>query len=231
MKTAPLKDLGKATFQLFFPNQCGACSRELQLKEEFICLHCRQEMQLINTDKHAEKMLASIFKGRVEIQKAMSLFQYSDESETRHIPHKIKYQGHKRLGVYMGKMMGELLNIPKSIDLIIPLPLHYKKERLRGFNQSLCLAEGISEATKIPINNKILKRRVHTKSQTKFTKYERWENVRSIFQMVNPEPIKDKHILLVDDVLTTGATLESAACELLMIPNTKVSIATLAARL
>ena len=225
------KELSKATFQLFFPNQCGACSRDLEIKEEYLCLHCKQEMNFISSDAHAQKLLESVFKGRIELVNIWSLFEYKEDGNTRHIPHKIKYNGHKNLGIHMGRMLGESLTNDHNIDLIIPLPLHYKKERLRGFNQSDLIAQGVAEKIGKPIHLNIIKRIKYNQSQTKFSKYDRWDNVREIFDLERPELIENKHVLLIDDVLTTGATLESAAQEISKAKNTRISIATLAARL
>ena len=226
-----LEEVSKATLQLFFPKKCESCSRDLEMKEDFICLHCKQEMKFIKGDAHAKKMLQSVFKGRMEVENIWALYQYFEEGNVKNIPQKIKYQGGKQLGHYMGRMLGEVLPKEHDIDLIIPLPLHYKKERLRGFNQSAVIATGISEITKIPVEKRGLERVKYNASQTKFSKYDRWDNVRSIFQLTRPSLFENKHILLVDDVLTTGATLESAAQEILKADNSRISIGTLAARL
>ena len=136
-----------------------------------------------------------------------------------------------RLAEHLGKLLAQQITVESSFDGIIPLPLHPKKERARGFNQSQAIAEGISEILNIPVWNNCVIRNTSNVSQTKFSKYDRYENVRSIFSVKQNDSLKNKHILLIDDVLTTGATIESCAGELLKSEGCKVSIATLAARI
>ena len=145
--------------------------------------------------------------------------------------HQLKYRGKKEVGVYLGQIFGMALmenEIYRSIDHIIPVPLHPKKQRKRGFNQSECIAEGLGNYTGIKLITDNLSRIVNTDSQTKKSRYSRWENVKDVFVVRNPEELSEKHILLVDDVLTTGATLEACAAKLLEIENTKVSVVSLA---
>ena len=144
--------------------------------------------------------------------------------------HALKYKGRKEAGIYLGKLFGmELSTSPlfQPINLIIPVPLHPKKYHQRGFNQSQVISKGIGSAMHIPVDTGHLVRLVHTSSQTRKSRYDRWENVRSAFGLINPEELEGKHILLIDDVLTTGATLEACASVLLEAENTKVSVATL----
>lgn len=144
--------------------------------------------------------------------------------------HSFKYRGNKELGFYLGNLIGKDLaaaNRFHSIDAIIPLPLFNFKERKRGFNQATVLCNGIAEVLKKPVLKDVVSRPEATETQTKKNRVERWQNIEGRFKLINATAIKDKHILLVDDVVTTGATLEACATELLKAPNVQVSIATL----
>jgi ComF family protein len=143
----------------------------------------------------------------------------------------MKYRGIKEIGYELGRIYGSSLKssaFTKGIDLIIPVPLHPDKRRMRGFNQSEIISEGISEATGLPLGAGFLSRAVSSSTQTRRSRYERWTNVEGIFRVHNGEALVNTHILLVDDVITTGSTLESCACELLKREGVKVSVAALA---
>ncbi len=160
-----------------------------------------------------------------------SLLNYQRGNQTQRLLHLLTYKQKKKLGHYFGEVLGEVITDSDQFHAIIPVPLHPKKERLRGFNQSRVIADGIAAKTKIPINETCLTRNSHNLSQTTFSKYDRWDNVRRIFSVKQSEKLENKHLLLVDDVLTTGATIEACILELLKIKNCTVSIATLAARI
>ena len=145
--------------------------------------------------------------------------------------HALKYEENKEAGIYLGKQIAYEMESSlffNSIDYIIPVPLHPKKEKLRGYNQSLCIANGIKEILKIKIDSNSLQRKVNTESQTKKNKYSRWENVGQVFELINKNRLNNKHILLVDDVVTTGSTLESCIATLQQTEGIKVSIVTIA---
>jgi len=165
------------------------------------------------------------FWGKVEIERATSYFFYTKGSDYRHILFKLKYHGYRELGEVMGRYMAkELLasGFFQGIDLIIPVPLHSKRKRARGYNQSEWIASGLSHATGIPMDLDSLKRVVASNTQTRKSVFERWENVKDVFQVACPENMQGKHILLVDDVLTTGATLLSCATILVDSSNVKI---------
>ncbi len=171
------------------------------------------------------------FWGKVEIERATSYFFYTKGSDYRHILFKLKYHGYRELGEVMGRYMAkELLasGFFQEIDLIIPVPLHSKRKRSRGYNQSEWIASGLSHATGIPMDLDSLKRVVASNTQTRKSVFERWENVKDVFQVACPDNMQGKHILLVDDVLTTGATLLSCATILVDSSNVKISVITLA---
>jgi len=200
-------------------------------QENVICTLCLAEMPLTNYSLLQENPVSRIFWGRVKIEGAISLFHFRKHSNYQHLLHQLKYKGRKDVGIELGKQLGfRMLSSLNEVGLtmIVPVPLHPKRERKRGYNQAGMIASGISEATHIPFRPEIIIRKIATQTQTKKSRIERWSNVESIFEVTNAESIKNAHILLVDDVVTTGATLEACAQELLKNEGVKISIATLA---
>lgn len=218
-------------FHLLFPHNCIGCGSDIIGKDNFLCLECINGLPQTQYAMHANNPVEKVFWGRIEINSAMSELYFSKSSIVQNLIHEFKYKGNKKLGGYLGNFIGKSLlnsNRFQNIDCIIPLPLFEKKEKFRGYNQAEILCHGISEIINIPVLTKIVIRKVATKTQTKKSRVERWENVRKTFTVLHPELISDKHILLVDDVITTGATLEACATEILQVLGTQVSIATLA---
>lgn len=145
--------------------------------------------------------------------------------------HSLKYKGRQETGIFLGEQYGNELKESSyfnTVELILPVPMHPTKLRIRGYNQCEKIATGLSNSMNVPFQFDCLSKVVHTESQTKKSRYERWENVQNVFKVNQPEFIAGKHILLVDDVLTTGATLEACATKLLEVPGTRVSVVTLA---
>jgi ComF family protein len=178
-----------------------------------------------------ENPVSQLFWGRVNIEGACSYFHFRKLSKYQHLLHQLKYNGRKDVGVELGRQFGYIIGKSlheQKVSVIIPVPLHPKRERKRGYNQSTMIAEGISVATNIPVDETSVRRVVSTTTQTKKTRLERWQNVENIFDITNGQLLSNKHILLIDDVVTTGATLEACAQALLRIDGVKVSIATLA---
>jgi len=165
------------------------------------------------------------------IEKAAAFSFYNKGSRIRSLIHNLKYKGIKEIGYELGRIYGLSLKssgFTENIDLIIPVPLHPSKKRIRGFNQSDSISSGIADATGLPVNASSLARTAVSATQTKRSRYERWTNVEGIFRVTDPEIIRGRHILLVDDVITTGATIESCANELLKVEGVKVSVVALA---
>ncbi len=145
--------------------------------------------------------------------------------------HQLKYKGNYEIGVFLGKLCGSKLKDSEyfnTADVIIPVPLHWKKVKKRGYNQSEMFAKGLSKIMGAELNTTVLSRKVHTETQTRKSRQERWKNVSDVFELSAPGQLTGKHILLVDDVITTGATLEASATRLCSIPDVKISIATIA---
>jgi len=216
---------------IFWPNECTICQCDLTHMERFYCLTCLHELPFLERHPSALEQIQKILWGRTEVDKIFALLNFQKNNNTQKILHEIKYHGKSRLAEHMGQLMSNMIPANHTIDYIIPIPLHPKKKRKRGYNQSLLLAKGISQKLNIPILNDTVKRISGNASQTQFSKYDRWQNVRSIFTVKNAEFVENKHLLIVDDVLTTGATIESCILELKRSVNCKISVATLATRI
>lgn len=227
----PTKNIFIDLLNLFYPKLCVVCGNHLLRQEELLCTKCLYEIPKTNFHKMDENTVDKIFWGRVKLSSATAYYFFEKESRFASIIHRLKYYGIKEIGSEMGKIFGaDLNNNPRfsEVDIIMPVPLHWKKKKKRGYNQSEYIASGIAESMEKPLDTKTLYREVETQTQTRKSRYERWENVDNIFKVRSEEKIAGKHILLVDDVITTGATLESCASTLLKGNNTKVSVATLA---
>jgi len=172
-----------------------------------------------------------LFWGRCYIEKAAAFSYYSKGSRIRNLIHNLKYRGIKEIGYELGRIYGLSLKssgFTSGINLIVPVPLHPGKRRIRGFNQSEIISEGISGVTGIPVETNALTRVVPSSTQTRRSRYERWTNVEGIFRVSAADIVSNRHILLVDDVITTGSTIESCVCELLKLPGVTISVAALA---
>ena len=221
----------QSAFRLLFPRRCAVCDTTLQDGEEALCFRCN--INLPRTYYHLEKdnEVDKMFWGKIPLVRATSYIFYQKGGDFRRILHLLKYSGHKDLGNTVGRMMAADIGRSgffEGIDVIVPVPLHPAKLRQRGYNQSECLAKGISEVTGIPVDTASVKRRVHTSTQTRKSVYERWENVHDIFYVADKAKFAGRHVLLVDDVLTTGATLTACADALADVENVRFSVLTLA---
>lgn len=218
---------------LIYPNTCLICSAETNNPHIQICHLCESDLHYTEYEKFQEaSKFDKLFWGRIKINATYSLLYFEKEISTQQILHSIKYQNKKNLALEMGRRIG--VNIVKSdkfkeVDCLIPIPLHTKKAYQRGYNQSQLLAEGIAKTSNIPVNEKLLKRIKHSDSQTKKGRFKRWENVQNTFRVDTNELNNYQHIALVDDVVTTGSTLEVCAREMQAhYPHLKMSIITLA---
>ena len=223
--------LRSPVFHLFFPQICIGCGSDFIDKDTFLCLECINELPHTNFAMHANNPVEVNFWGRLPISAAMCELYFTKGSMMQNLVHEFKYKGNQEMGIYLGNLIGKSLdksNRFKDIDLIIPLPLFSEKERRRGYNQAKILCDGIAEITGVPVLTKNVVRIVNTETQTRKKRLQRWINVEKTFRVSSPEELEGKHILLVDDVITTGSTLEACASEILKVKNTKVSLAALA---
>ncbi len=217
---------------LVSPRRCVSCGLRLAPGEDIVCAKCnlRLPRTLYHEDPY-ENAMATMFWGQMKVERCAALLFYSAGSEAGNIIYQMKYHGHPEIGVKMGRKMGsELMDSGffEGIDLLIPLPLGRNRLRQRGFNQSAEIARGVSEATGIPVGERVMSRTQFRESQTHKGRWERNENVKDGFRLENAEAIRGKHLLLIDDVATTGATLIACGTELLKAEDTRVSILTLA---
>ena len=216
---------------LIYPEICCACNQRLTKQEETICLHCIYSLPKTNFLKYDDNPIARHLWGRVPFEHATSMFYFTKKGRIQNLMYELKYNGRYDVGLKLGISLGAALkdiDFWKEVDVILPVPLHPKKLKLRGYNQSDAIAEGMAEAMEIETDPSVLRRVKFNKSQTQKGKLERWSNVENIFELKNAEKVKGKHVLLIDDVLTTGSTLEACAETLLKVEGLKVSIATLA---
>jgi len=227
MKLNPLVDF----IDLMFPNLCVVCGRNLQKNEHQLCLLCLHDIPRTNYHLIKDNPIERKFWGKVPVYRATSYFFFQKGSSFQKLLHLLKYKGNKEIGELMGKYAAiDLLDSPgfDSFDVIIPVPLHPKKFKLRGYNQSEWIGKGMSAILNTPLDTATLLRIRENATQTKKTVFERYENTEGIFELSNKAALEGKHVLLVDDVLTTGSTLEACVRALLEIPGITISIFTLA---
>lgn len=218
-------------FSLFYPRLCAGCNTPLVKGEAVLCLNCLADLPRTNFHFDKENSVFHQFTGRANITFATAFCSFDKGGRLQHLLHQLKYKGSREVGLKMGMLFGfDLIQsqLYQEIDAIVAVPLHPKKEKKRGFNQSVEICKGLSASMNRPQILGNLVREVHTDSQTRKGRFERWENVSGIFRVKNSELLAGKHLLLVDDVVTTGATLEACCEPLLKITGVKVSIATLA---
>ncbi len=216
---------------LFFPNYCLACNNTLVKGEEIVCTSCMTEMPQTDYHLYRENTLQTRLVLRIPVVYAVALFKFAKSSRVQHLLHNLKYKNHPEIGVMLGKVYATRLldsGFSHEFDLILPVPLHESRKRKRGYNQSAKFAEGLSKKMSIPFSDTLLTRARNTQTQTRKTKLNRWQNVSDVFLIKANGTIKDKHILLVDDVITTGATIEACGQTLLENGCRKLSIACLA---
>lgn len=228
---ASLKYLVKSTVHLLYPHICTGCGSDLLDEDNLLCLKCIHDLPHTNFANLASNPVEKYFWGRLPLEAAYSQFYFSKEFLIQHLIHQLKYKGDTKIGFYLGELMGKTLlksDRFKDVDALIPLPLYADKEHKRGYNQAAVICNGMSSVMNVPVYNKYVIRQHATETQTRKHRTERWENVKDSFKLIKETELAGKHLLLVDDVVTTGATLEACGSVLMQTDHVKLSIATLA---
>ncbi len=220
----------KDIYNLFFPELCLACATVLTNNENIVCTSCRFELPETHFTKQKNNTIEKIFVTRLDVVEATALLYYKKGGLVQNLIHNLKYNGHQEIGVFFGEWLGnEILssNRFKSLDYIIPVPLYKKRLQERGFNQVTLFGKKLSNILDVPYKDSVLIRETESVKQSKKSRLERWQNVNHIFKLTEKNSFKNKHILLIDDILTSGATIESCYNCLKQIENIKISIATM----
>ena len=221
----------KPLINLFFPKVCYACLNLLNDNEDIICMDCRHNLPVTNFHFDNNDRVVKVLYGRAKIENGTALFRFEKEGIVQQLIHNLKYKEHETIGFFLGNWLGNelrTLKAYKDIDVVIPVPLHKNKLKKRGFNQVAKFGQQIAKALDSNYKDDVLIKITNTKSQTNKSRFTRWTNTDELFALKNMEVITNKHILLVDDIITTGATLEACINILNKAKNIKISIATMA---
>jgi len=228
MKTAGILD---GLLHLVYPHNCEGCGSDRIVRNQFLCARCMSQLPETGFFRAPGNPAERAFYGRCRVEHAGACFYFTKHSLLQHILVQLKYRGNKDAGYFLGRMMGYALSACERFDgadLIIPLPLNPKKEFVRGYNQAEVIAHGISETWRRPVVCDAVVRKRFTETQTHQNRVGRWLNMQHVFEITDAAAITGKHVLLVDDVITTGATLEACGSVILQVPGTRLSIATAA---
>ena len=226
-----LKSLISDFSHLFFPHVCVGCGTDVLGNNAVLCIRCMHQLPVTNFHLYANNSVEKIFTGRLPLVSGSSWCYFTQGSVVQSLLHQLKYRGNKDVGYLAGRMMGELLVKSarfNDVDVLVPLPLFAAREKKRGYNQAAILCEGIAAIMRLPVLSQVVVRNKATKTQTHKNRVDRWKNIEGKFELNDPDVIKHKHVLLVDDVITTGATLEACGQELLSGGQTRLSITSMA---
>lgn len=221
----------KSLINLFFPEACSGCNTILSTNEKVICTLCRHNIPLTNHHLNSQNEAFNKFYGRIDVQYASAFLYFHKKGIVQEMIHNLKYRGHEEVGDVLGKWYAEDLkgiNKLESVDYIIPVPLHKRKLRERGYNQVTSFGLALANELKLAYNDQLLIRKVYTKTQSKKNLLGRTEGIESLFDVHFTNDNHNKHFLLIDDVITTGATLEACSQALLKIPGAKISVVCMA---
>ncbi len=225
MKTV-VSELLRGFGQLVYPDLCEGCNKSLIRGLRTVCSVCESYLPYTNHFEKPANPMTRRLTGRIHFEHAAALINFTEESVAQHLIHRLKYKNRKEVGFYFGKKIGAVIQ-DWNVDVIIPVPLHPKKLAKRGYNQSSLIGEGIAEMLQKPLLTDVLLKKIHTSTQTDKTREQRIENVYGSFELLQTEKIKGLHVLIVDDVLTTGATVEACADTLLEVKDVRLSIVTI----
>lgn len=216
---------------LFLPRRCGACGQGLRHFEPTLCILCKADLPRTRFHDDPNNRVEELFRGKVRLEAASAFLHFNPSGMVQQMLHRIKYQHDRELGIELGRLMGEDIRTSTrfaTVDLLLPVPLHRRKEHMRGYNQSQLLVDGMCEHWPMERMGKGLVRVVRTPSQTRKNRLDRWLNVKEAFHLQDPELLRAKHVLIVDDVVTTGATLEGCVKALETVPEIRISVYTAA---
>lgn len=220
-----------ALFHLLYPHTCVGCDSDIIQKEQLLCARCLDRLPLTHFIKYANNPVEKIFAGRLPVQEAAGFLYFHRNTITQRLVHQLKYKGNKDIGIHIGHQMADSLLQSKRfqhIDALVPVPLFAAREKKRGYNQATIICKGLSEKLGLPVLERVIKRQTASSTQTKKNRAERWQNIAGKFSVADPASIAGMKLLLVDDVVTTGATLEACGQELLSAGNIRLSILTMA---
>lgn len=226
-----LQQIAHSVLHLFYPHQCLGCNSDTLPKEVLLCARCMATLPHTHFAKEVNNPVEALFTGRLTVQAAFAAFYFNKGTLVQQLIHHLKYKGHAEAGLYLGRLMAEAMqqsNRFTGIDYLVPLPLFAHKQLQRGYNQAVLLCQGMAEVTGIQVLETAIIRQRNTATQTRKHRTERWENVAGSFIVPDAAILQDKHLLLVDDVVTTGATLDAGGNVLLQVPSVKLSIAAFA---
>ncbi|MDB0040567.1 phosphoribosyltransferase family protein [Algibacter sp.] len=221
----------KSIVNLFFPKVCYACHNLLNDNEDTICMDCRHDLPITNFHFDNNDSVQKALYGRAKIENGTALFRFEKKGNVQRLIHNLKYKDHEHIGFVLGNWLGgelKTLESYKNIDVVIPVPLHKNKLRKRGYNQVALFGQQVAKALNADYLDDVLVKVTNTKSQVNKKRLARWTNSNELFTLKNMETIDNKHILIVDDIITTGATLEACISVLNQAKNLKISIATMA---
>ena len=216
---------------LLYPRFCQCCQEVLLKNESVICVRCLYELPVTNFHEDNENATVKVFYGRINIEQAASLLLFEKKGKVQQLIHNLKYKGQEEVGDFLGKWMGtELKKLPafREVTVVVPVPLHKSKLRKRGFNQVEKFGKQIALALQVPYVDSVLLKKTSTLTQTFKSRLLRWGELEESFSIENPQILAMAHVLIVDDLVTTGATIEACAGKLLSIPGVKISVASMA---
>ncbi len=216
---------------LFIPRRCGGCDKGLMHFEHCLCMACEHDLPRTRFHEDPDNRVEQLFRGKVQLTAASAFLLFTPTGMVQQMLHRLKYHHDRQLGLHMGRLMGEdLANSLRfsSVDALLPVPLHPRKEHMRGYNQSQVLVDGMRQRWPVESIGKGLVRVIRTPSQTRRSRLDRWLNVKEAFHLPRPEDLRGRHVLIVDDVVTTGATLEGCVKALSAVPEIRISVFTAA---
>lgn len=222
-----INSLSSRLLHLFYPHNCEGCGSDVVFDSQLLCARCRHRLPETNFFGQANNPVEKLFYGRVNIQQAGAAFYFTKDSLLQHLMIQLKYRGNKEAGYFLGRTLGTILSACKKyadIDALVPLPLNPRKEQSRGYNQAVLLCEGIHQVWAKPVLPDAITRTRFTETQTRQNRLSRWQNMDGVFAITDAAALRNQHILLIDDVITTGATLEACSSSLLAVEGVRVSI-------